>query len=254
MPAPVFEYVPVFGDAGKATVRVASITGLSTKHGTKTNDRGRLYGKATKVAADHVLALYSDFARTAKVAEGTVATTGTWFNLVAANASGITGRAIFDSYGSDDDSVLVVATFATDRDVLIDQISCANMPGYDGIWALSDLHAQAMRELLTSAIPAKLPHLSGGKGLASFVPLAGSTLPDLKQLANIDHLRLAQAALVKALSAEQREHLEEFAAIAAAARARYEDLMDQLAEANQAEVEKAGEEDGGMSTATWTRG
>lgn len=255
MPAPVFEYVPVFGDPNKGTVRVASLAGVSTKHGAKHNDRGRLYGTLTKPAADYTLSLYSDLARTQKVAEGTVAALGTWFDLAAQNASGISGRAVVDAYGADDTTILVLPTFATDRDVLIDAASCSKMPGWEGAWGLSDLHAQAVREILTSAIPAKLPHLCGGSGLASFVPhLAGSTLPDLTKLANVDHLRLAQAALVKALSAEQREHLEEFAAIAAAARQRYEDLMDGLAAANKPEEdEAAGEESGGLGVGTWTR-
>lgn len=258
MAGPSYEYVPILGATG-ATLRVVSIDGISTKHGDTKTDRGRLYAKVTKPGS-YQLDVYSRFTRQAGelVMTGTVATLATYFDLAAANTSGMTGQAIVDSYSADDSGIVLLPTFAVDHDVLIGTTDIAAMPGYDATYGLGYFHAQAMRQILAADLPRATPHLFGGVGLAAFVPTAvAASMPLLSTIANADQLRVAQASLVKALSAEQAEHLVEWRDIAAAARSRYEGAINNLAEANLKDEDEGDETDANVSSlskSTYVRG
>lgn len=257
----LFEYVAVLGDNAKAHVRVVSLDGISTKHGNAKTDRGRLYGRVTFAGLVYTLQLYSDVGRGADklVAQGTTSELGAYFDLAQQLASGITGRAVLASYAQDYAGLVLVPTFAVDRDVAVDQPSAKALggPGYDdAAYGLAEYHAAAMRTLVCSDLPAQVPHLFGKIGTAAFVPtMDGVELPDLRTIAGVDHLRQAQGELVKAMAAEAQEHLEEFAAIGVAARGRYQRHLDNLKAANVVEAEAVDVADSaGVSTSTFTIG
>lgn len=238
MAEPVFEYVLILGgDRAKAHLKVAFLAGISTAHDSADTDNGRLYASVTRPGGVYTLDVYSSRTRSgpSRVLTGTAPALREYFDLEAANDSGMSGRAWLEDYAADDNGVILVPTFATDRDVYAGAEAAAAMPGYDDGYGLAYFHAMAVRDILTSELPRQVPNLFGGDGLAEFVPQGpeGPELPDLRDLgANVDQLRVAQATLVKALSAEQAEHVEQFAAMAKAARGRFDAAMKQLGEAN----------------------
>lgn len=250
-----FEYVPVIQDTSAAKLKVVSISGLSTKHGDAHHTRGRLYGQVT---AGYKLDVYADPARASKVLSGTGSAYGEYFDLTAENGSGLSGRAIIESFSSTATPILI-PTFAIDADVIVAQSACAQLPGYDESDGLAAFHAAAMREILTAGLPAILPALFGGNGLAAFTPDAvGIELPDLRLLANPDMLRVAQGHLAKALSAREAETAVEWQKIAEVEYQRYAQAMDRLAALNLDEKEAAADEaprqTGGAASGSWLRG
>jgi hypothetical protein len=254
---PVFEYVPTLCDAAKATVRVLSIVGLSTKHDAVTSDRGRLYGA---ISGGNTLNLYADALQggSSLVLTGVAAAIGSIFPLTAANGSGMSGRAIIDAYSGDDASIVVLPTFATDPDVRREVHTAQQLPAYHAAWGLAYFHADAMRTILTSALPAELPHLYGKTGLSAFVPQASAaTLPDLRLLANADQLRLAQANLTEALSCKQSIHIPSFRDMYNEAMARFDAGMAALKAANVQEqvaaVAEQAEDLSGISVSSFSR-
>lgn len=254
---PTFEYIPIIGDTTKATLRVVSIDGLTTRHNTSASDRGRLYASLTRSGGTYTLSVYKDARRTSKVMEGTTNATGQYFDLVAENESGLSGRAWIGSYFANDMSIVLMPTFAVDIDVLLSDTATAGLPGWDPEYGLAMLHATAMRQILTDALPAAVPNLyRAAGGIAGFVPNSPDIqLPNIRLIANPDQLRVAQGSLVKALAAEQAEHLAEFREVAEAARARFVQAMTSLSLANAPkEDEEESESDGGVSFGSWRRG
>lgn len=168
-----------------------------------------------------------------KVCGNDAAAIGVMSDLLEANDSGITGNIIVRSLSGAADVVLIVS-FATDEDVLSDRVALSAYPGFDDAFGLTAIHAQVMRELMTSTLPSILPNLFGGALINSFVPMAlsDSTLPDLSTIVNPDALRQAQARLVEFHSAAQKKYVEEWAAIATAARDEYIRLVAMTADAN----------------------
>ena len=259
MAGPTFEYIAVVGDKDKAHVKVVSLSGVSTKHGDTKTDRGRLYGSVTKSGLVHTLSLYSDVSKTSDklVAQGTTSDLQAYFDLAVQNASGITGRAWLENYAADYTGLVVVVSFAVDGDVITQQAYAQALggPAYDATYGLGYLHAEAQRRLVCGSLPAAVPHLFGGLGVAAFVPqFGGVELPDLRTIASVDLLREAQSELVKAKAAQEQEHLEEMAVIAKAAGERFDGIMKDLKAANAPAEEKAEVFTPGVSTSTWTRG
>jgi hypothetical protein len=261
---PVFDYVPIIQDTAACEVQVTSLTGVSTKHGESDSDMGRLYGEVSLSGSTATLKLYSlPFAAAiggnadALVAQGSGAI-GSYFTLSQQNSSGVGGRALVKSCAVSPSQLILIPTFAIDQDVLINERECSQLPGYSEEYGLAFLHALAMKQLVASVLPARLPHLHPGHtGLAAFVPNdASAKLIDLRTLANPDQLRIAQAALVKAMACEQSEHLAEFAEMAKLCRARLAEVIEELAEANAKEAEEAEQtaSDLGITFGTFTRG
>jgi hypothetical protein len=136
-------------------------------------------------------------------------------------------------------------SFADDADVFPDPSMCAALPGYDtGLEGGNDAvaarglavwHAKAVKQLLTTSLPAAIPHLFGGSGLSALVPMDEDEIsfPDLRKIANVDQLREAQAALVLAMAAGASRHLREFADMADAARDRLAAIMEDIRKANE---------------------
>lgn len=264
MSAPRFEYVPIIGDPAKATLRVAFLSGISTAHGSEDTDHGRLYGVVSRPGDAYRLELFANVNRSAGslVASGESATLGEYFDVSEESASGISGQAAIDAFSAEDRSVIVIPTFAVDVDVYTTPAAARALPGHDESgegYGLAYLHAQAMREILTSGLPGAVPHLFGGAGLAAFVPTGADVqLPDITKLANVDQLRVAQVHLVKAIGAEQAEGIEAFDKVAKAARARYDAVVTRLAEANTEDEEAAEEEEaadgsGDFGVGQWSR-
>jgi hypothetical protein len=153
------------------------------------------------------------------------------------------GQAILRSHTADYRGLILVPTFATDVDVYTSPSASASLPGYDAEYGLAYLHAQAMREIMTTGLPGAVPALFGGDGLATFVPTdVDAELPDLRQIASVDNLRVAQVNLVKALGAEQAEGVEGWMKVAENARKRYDAVMERLAALNTKDEEEAAEE------------
>ncbi|HLL88758.1 MAG TPA: hypothetical protein VK324_05605 [Tepidisphaeraceae bacterium] len=258
---PQFNYVPVLADSEKVRLSVVTLAGVSTKHGSTDTDRGRLYGTAAAQPGGAVR--LSLFAKVSKPADALVlkgeGAVGEYFDLVEQNGSGMEGQARIDAHAADDAGIVVVVTFASDRDVVLAAAEAAAMPGFDDAYGLAELHATAVQTIMTEALPAAVPHLFGGRGMSAFVPhAADAAFPDLRKLANADQLRVAQGNLVKALSFEQREHLEEFAAIAAAARVRFDEAMGRLQAGNKPADDAAATQlptaTAGVSFGSFTRG
>lgn len=247
---PVFEYIPILSPSGSA-LTVAFIRGLSTRHGAGVTDHGRLYGTISGAT----LTLFADVAKSRAVLSGSSSGSG-YFDLSEVNSSGMSGRASMGS--SSETDLILVASFADDQDVMLAESSVSRMPGWDPVYGLAGVHAAAMRWIITTALPAKVPHLFGGRGAAGFVPnQAGAALPDLKLLANADHLRVAQADLVKALSARESEHVPEWADVMRAAFERFNATMDALAVINKKEeiaAETHVAQLPGMTVSSWRRG
>jgi hypothetical protein len=250
MSVPAFEYVPIL--PATSAVQVAMLSGLSTRHGSTFSDRGRLYGTLSGLT----LTLYSSPAKSTPVLTGTASAAGSYFDLSPASGSGMTGRAILTASGTET-NLVVVPTFAVDEDVMLSATAAAKLPGYDSTYGLAHLHAQAMRQIVASSLPAAMPWLFGGSGAGAFVPhLTGIRLPDLSRLANIDQLRRAQAELTKGLSARESEHVAEFAAIMEQCLQRFDDLMKAAAAANPQEqtAAQAGQaQTAGISVGSWSR-
>lgn len=258
MQPPVFEYIPVLGASGTVKIKVLRIVGLDTRHSSTNNDHGRLYAAVTGTISAPAVDLYCDTALTQKVATGTGAV-GAIIALAAVNSSGITGLVIVEFFTAADSGLVILASLATDEDVLLDATSCASLPGFNPIYGLAYLHAQAMRRIMTSSLPAAVPYLYGATGLAAFVPQSarGIDVPDISKLASADQLRMAQADLVKALSGKQQEHIPEFAALAKAAMESFAADMAEIGEANRKEPEAAAQEQSsflGPSFGTFSRG
>lgn len=255
---PTFRYIPVLGNLAKCDLRVVQVDALSTKHDNTNSDGGALY--ASVVGGSGIAVnLYADPLRTRLVLSGAAGDVGQYATLTAQSGSGLSGRAYVASYAQDDSDIVVLASFATDVDVMFSQASCQGLagPAYDTTYGLAALHAQAMREILASALPAAVPHLFGKEGLAPYVPgQVGPAIPDLRKMANVGQLRQAAGALAKAITAEQQEHLADMAAIAVAARARYVAIMQAVAAANVEEAEEAKQETSNISVGlgSWSRG
>lgn len=251
---PVFEHVPIVIDRDKADVTLATIEGLSTKHGVSLSDRGRLYIHVDRDGDDYRVRVYSDAIRTSLILAGSTASLDTYFDLDAQNASGMSGRAVVTSYTGEAFGVLI-PTFAVDSDVVIQPAAAETLPGFDAVYGLAFVHAQQQRAILLGELPAAVPHLFESGSLAAFVPNADDvSLPDLTKIANVDLLRVAQANLVKAAAAEQHEHLEEFADIAAKARARFDEIMARLKAANPSPSEQADQVASTFEAHTFLRG
>lgn len=249
-----FEYVPVIQDTAAAKLKVVSIAGLSTKHGDANSTRGRLYGLVSGLS----LEVYADPWHTRLVLAGTGSAYGEYFDLAEQSDSGLSARAIIESCSSTGLPILI-PTFAIDSDVMAVEASCAQLPGYDATDGLAAYHAAAMREILTAGLPAVLPALFGGNGLAAFTPdAADAELPNIRLLANPDMLRVAQGHLVKALVAREAETADNWKEIAKLEYDRYALAMDRLAAASldekKAAAEEAPEVSGAASTETWIRG
>jgi hypothetical protein len=258
-----FVYVPVFADAG-LDIRFAFVKGLSTRREDGHTDRGRMYGLITPSGADAVVTLHSAYDRAADSlqAQGTITAAdvaaGNWVDLVDLSQGARVKLAAMPTTAAAR-KFLIVPTFATDLDVDPDPDVCAAFPGYGGVWGLAMWHAAAMREIMTVGLPSRIPHLFGELGMAAMVPMeeAEIRIPDLRKLASVDSLRIAQANLVKALSAESLYHQDEWRQIADAARARYEKIMDDLGLANAPREETAAEaapDNSGIGFGTWNRG
>jgi hypothetical protein len=255
MPGPTFEYIPCVID-GAGVVSVTMIEGLSTKHADTKTDRGRLYGT---VGEDLSVKLYSRVTKSPEtlVMTGTASGAGSYVEMAAANTSGLTGRAFLKTAGVA--TFVAFPTFAVDIDVFIMQEPCSKMPGYDGTYGLGYFHAAAMRQIIADALPAALPNLFGGDGVAEVVPNAAAPaqLPDMRLIANVDALRVAQASLTKALSSQQAEHTEGFAELSKLAMARFYRYIKRVRCTNVAEKELAAEEAldiSGVSMGWFTRG
>lgn len=237
-----FEYISIIGDPAKAVLKVAYIDGISTKHDSDDTDRGRLYASLVKTGDTYTLDIFSNVAKDAgsRVLTGQTNSLQAYFELTEVDSSGMSGRAWIDSFESADANIILLPTFAVDRDVVVSAGECERYPGYDDEEGFAEFHAQAVQEIMTSGLPMAVPSLFGGAGLAAFVPQGqNSKLPDLTKIANPDQLRVAQKHLVKALSAEQAEHLEEWALVAKAARERYDEAMQSLALGNTVDEETA---------------
>jgi hypothetical protein len=232
METPVFSFIPIIGD-GRAALRMVSLRGVSTKHGSTDTDRGLMYATINKVGATHTLSLYSDAARTAKVAEGTTDNLEEFFDLAQQNASGISGQAIIKDYTAPSKLVLVVS-FAVDSDIQSNVDEMQNYPGYDpDEYGLAAIIADAMKSIMTSGLPAAAPKLYSGAPISPFMPASDAAeLPDLLKIANPEALRQATASLAKAMSWQQQEHQDEAKDLADRARARYDSIMALIRDAN----------------------
>lgn len=241
---PTFEYIPVLGTIAGTTLRIASISGISTIHGDQFTDRGRLYGTLTFTFPTYTVNLYSDVSRDdgSLVLSGTTTALQSYFEMSAQNGSQLSGRAWIDAYLSDDLQIVALPTFAVDVDVLKVAGQCQLFGSYDARYGLGYFHADAMRKIMTSDLPAAVPHLFGMTGLAAFVPQTSVAMPDLRTIANADQLREAQAALVKALAAEDSEQAPAMQEISRMARQRYAEAMANLKAANVQETVAAAQE------------
>jgi hypothetical protein len=164
-------------------------------------------------------------------------------------------------------------SFSDDGDIDPDPGRLQFLPGYDtgelpgmvdpySARGLAVHHAAAMRQLVTTYLPAAIPHLFGGLGLAALVPMGRvpAPFPDLRKLANVDQLREAQAQLALSLAAGRNRHLAEFRDMETAARERFRELMTEIGLANAPAEERAsettgggGDMSGGVSFGTWIR-
>ena len=252
---PTFEYIPTFSGLGNTTPRILQINGLTTAHGNTASDRGRLYGSVTLSAGTYTLTLFSDRMLTKSVLTGTTTSLQTMFNLVAANGSNLTGVAQIDAYAADDASIVAIPTFAVDEDVIL-HVVAKKFPGYDASYGFAYFHAGAMRQILTCDLPAAVPNLYPSKtGMAGIVPnLLSPAMPDLRQLANIDHLRMAQQALTKRLIALTVEHVEQYALMAKNEGERYEQVMAMIEKSNVLQQEAEIVEESERSTVFGTFG
>jgi hypothetical protein len=236
---PKFDVVPIIQDRSGVYIGFATVTGVSTKHDSADTDNGRIYFNVLQAGAEYIVTLFSDptYAAGSEIASGSGAI-GELFSLAEENASGVTGRVRLDGVGSTANGI-ILPTFALDVDVFKSQGDAAAMPGYDPDYGLAIFHAAAMRRLLTSDLPSALPDLYRNSGLSAFVPLgAGAQLPDLSAIESPEAIRDAQANLVKSLSAQESEHLEEFADIADAARARFVTALAAFKAANAPKAEE----------------
>jgi hypothetical protein len=236
---PVFDYIPVIGDRNAAHLRVITVSGVSTKHDSTHTQAGRMFGRITPDFPEvgrFVLEVFNDFGRAAlsRILYGEATEPGTPFSLIPDNGSGLTARAIIKDESRVVNDFVMVVSFATDSDVL-DAAAAARMPGFDPAYGLAVFHAQAMRTILASHLPEAVPHLYVGKNVSAFVPLqSADQLPDITTIRNADTLRTVQADMVKALSAQRAEHLEEFAEMAALARERVSSNLASIRNANPA--------------------
>lgn len=265
MSAPIFDFVPIIQDTGAVHFRVIVIAGLSTKHGATSSAMGQLFGRMfpdIPVAGQVTVEVFNDMGRAApaRVLYGVSVAFGEYFDLIGDNQSGITARAIVDNGNHVVSDSILIPTFATDVDVLKDANAAARFPGYDPVYGLAEFHATAMRVLLASHLPQAVPHLYAGRNVSAFVPLrTARELPDIRDIRNPGALRQAQADLVKALSAQEREHLEEWRDIANLARQRFQGDLVSIREANPApEIPDVTTESPGVGVVTqvssWRRG
>lgn len=256
MALPIFDIVPIIQSRDGIRIGIVTVAGVSTSHSSTNTDAGRLYFDIVRIIDGYRLDLFSDYARSdgSLVVTGEVGDVGQFFALDAANGSGVTGRARLEG-GGDPASGIAIVSFATDVDILKSQGDTARFPGYDPTYGLAAFHSAAMRQILTSDLPAALPQLYRNSNLSAFAPMAqGSELPDLSRIQNAEALRAAQANLVKALSAQEAEHTQEFSDIAAAARARYVEALKTLTEANTAATEVATEVAAAIQFGSFVRG
>lgn len=225
MAIPVFDVVPIIQRRDGIRIGIVTVAGVSTKHDSADTDNGRIYADTVNAGGGSWrLDLYSDFARSpgSLIARGTAPAVGQYFALAEQNASGVTGRARLEGSGTATYPAILLPTFAVDADVYRSPADAAAMPGYDPDYGLASFHAAAMRQILTSDLPSVAPDLYRGSTLSAFVPLdVAAELPDLQKVQSSESLRNAQADLVKALSTQESEHLDEWADVAAAARERY---------------------------------
>lgn len=241
-----FEYIPVIQDTSKMRIQVASCAGFSTRQAGASTGGGRLYGTLEFEVGFHTAtaSFYRDTARSDLLVATVVpvADVGAWITTDATADGEIIRFRIKEFNGATAEAVdaiaairfIAIVSFAVDADVASADASLALFPGYDAEDGLAHYHALAMREILTVDLPARVPNLFGGLGLATFLSAEPEEveLPDLRTLVNADALRMAQAALTKAMSAEENEHQQEWRDIAEMARARYAAVMDSIEAAN----------------------
>lgn len=255
---PAFDTIPIIQNRTGIRLGFIVVSGVSTQHSSTHTDNGVLYAAIThNVNGSYTLRLYSDFAQSPEsevLASGEISL-GAIFDLASVNDSDLTGRARLDGNGTIVNPAIVIVTFATDVDVFRDASRAAAMPGYDVEYGLASFHAAAMRQILTSDLPAALPGIYRSRKISSFVPLSvGAELPDLTEIETPEALRDAQAMLVKAKSATEADHTEEFAEMARLAMENYRQEMADVKDANApAEVEQQ-EQTGGIQFGVFTRG
>jgi hypothetical protein len=236
---PKFDVVPIIQDRSGVFIGFATIAGLSTKHDSTDTDNGRIYFNVLQAGGEYVVTLFNDptYLVGSEIASGS-GTIGNLFQLAEENASGVTARIRLDGAGASANGI-IIPTFALDVDVFKNQNDAAAMPGYDPDYGLAMFHAAAMRRIMTSDLPSALPDLYRNSGLSAFVPLGSAvTLPDLSTIESPEALRDAQANLVKSLSAQESEHLEAFAEMADAARARFVTALAAFKAANAPKAEE----------------
>jgi hypothetical protein len=230
-----FDVIPIIQDGTGVRIAAVTLAGVSTAHDATDTDNGRMYGVITPEEPGYRLDVYSSIDQTpgSMLASGAVDTVDKGFVLQSAGESGVTGRARLTGSGAQIAPAILLVSFALDVDVMKSAEQLATMPGYDPVYGLAAFHASAMRQMMLSDLPSAVPGLFAGLKQSPFVPLRGTEYPDLTKLESPDALREAQAALVKAMSAEELEHTAEFADMASAARERYTSLIATIRESNQ---------------------
>lgn len=258
MAIPVFDVVPIIQNRNGIRIGIVTVAGVSTKHDSAHTDNGRMYADTVNAGGGAWrLDLFSDFARSpgSLIARGTAPAVGQYFALDEQNGSGVTGRARLDGSGNATYPAVVIPTFAVDADVYKNPDHAAAMPGYDETYGLALFHAAAMRQILTSDLPSVSPDLYRGSTISAFVPMdVAAELPDLQRVQSSESLRAAQADLVKALSTQESEHLQEWEDVAALARERYAAALRTFAAANAPKAAEVKAAATGISFGTFIRG
>lgn len=279
-----FEYIPVISKESELIIRFAAIRNLSTVGagsgaGTGSTDRGRMFGKVDLSGDTLTISLYKDVARSVEICKATATADdiGEWVEM-GTGAQGThdeSARVMVVSLPGDGDrsaNFICFPSFADDADVYPDPNSVAALPGYDTgaeggsepdlARGLAIYHAKAVKQILTTSLPSAIPHLFGGGALSALVPMDESEIsfPDIREIANVDSLREAQAQLVLAMAAGANRHLREYADIADAARERFNELIEEIRAANEPDDTDAADDDealpghGGLSFGTFNRG
>jgi hypothetical protein len=262
---PKFEFVPIVPESPSgsgADVAGLVLEGISTKADSPDTDRGRLYGRIVDDGeAGYFVQLFADFERSAAaIVEGRIAK-----NLVpgvvvlAPHQAGdrpLAGRLRLVEVRALPASFVAVVSFAIDPDVVANATEIERFPGYDDAFGLAYFHAAAMKQILGSELVAAAPHLYAGKVVSAFLAPTNNSLPDVSKVVNPEALRQAQADLVRFLSAKQKNYLEEWQEIAAAASEDFQRDMATIAGANKPADDDVAETSpgGGISFGSFTRG
>jgi hypothetical protein len=261
MNEPIFSFIPIVIENRDAVDRVTlTLRGVSTRHESRNTDQGRLYGTISADGPDFKVELFNDADKPAEslVASGTALAAGGVFALAEANGSRVHGTGKLGSVTASalPASIVAIVSFAVDADVISSGDECENFPGYDSEFGFAFFHAQAMKTILASDLPAVAPQLYKAAPISTFVPISAGNLPDVTAIANPDALRVAQGDLVRWLSTKQKAYLEEWKDIAAQAASDYELAMVKIKDVNApAESDAASETPaGGVTFGDFTRG